>query len=621
MKRKKSRLWSVFEPKTPTHAECTICNKTMSYKSSITNLRKHLTRQHPTVNAPQSRLTKNDDHKYASTDQPEVPETKKIDSEDSPEIKKRSLKQSAPIVPKKVKVVQKEDIDEALLKLITQDLHPFSLVEGSGFQELVKSLNSSYSLPDRKSLSNKLLPAKYEDVLMKTINLLQEANSVTLTADCWTSYNNDCYMSLTAHFIDNEFQLKSALLDVCLYDEGHTSINVAAEVKRVADEWSLTDKVLLFISDNISNIKNAVTKDLQWTHANCIAHTIDHIATNALQHIEPLLDKISYIVSYFKRNTQAKNLLDYFQIEKGLVPKKLIRASNGWNSIYYMLERVLELKEELTTSLISIDKEDLSTLTDDEFIAIDQLVRVLAPLESATKTMSNDKKVLLSLVIIITNGLDEVYEKLYADLDDEICAEVREVVLEIISGIKTYFNDLEANSVLLISTILDPRFKTVGFSNENVADKAKEELIDCVTAIIEKKTTVQQAETEIKTAPETNRTSIWSSFDKKVSSVKKSLASTAQIKAKAEIQRYLQDSLLERSEDPLYWWMNAAYVYPHLSETVRLKFGQVATSVPCKWIFSKTGKLLLDRRNRLSTAKVKEIMFVHVNSTLENNTL
>lgn len=75
-----------------------------------------------------------------------------------------------------------------------------------------------------------------------------------------------------------------------------------------------------------------------------------------------------------------------------------------------------------------------------------------------------------------------------------------------------------------------------------------------------------------------------------------------------EIQRYLEQPLLNLSMSPLMWWKEHAYNFPHLSELVKFKFGTVATSVPCECIFSNSAQIISDRRNRISSDKVNQIM-------------
>lgn len=49
MNRKSSGIWQYCTALDRTHAKCGICNQRLSYKSSITNIKRHLARKHPEV--------------------------------------------------------------------------------------------------------------------------------------------------------------------------------------------------------------------------------------------------------------------------------------------------------------------------------------------------------------------------------------------------------------------------------------------------------------------------------------------------------------------------------------------------------------------------------------------
>lgn len=49
---KKSPIWNFFSVVDAYNAKCTVCRQILSYKSSISNLKKHFNRKHPTISFP-----------------------------------------------------------------------------------------------------------------------------------------------------------------------------------------------------------------------------------------------------------------------------------------------------------------------------------------------------------------------------------------------------------------------------------------------------------------------------------------------------------------------------------------------------------------------------------------
>lgn len=677
MSRKSSIIWKFFTPKDEITAMCNLCHQRCSYKSSITNLKQHMQRKHSTIRLT-SEEAKDDSSTFAvpstSTHSPEVQrptlkrthqstlvsvitkdgEKRTIQSnqnvsstphnlEDTSEEQvdcpsstpstsesvavpstsarrptRKRLYQSTINVVARVGFEQKKEIDNKLLQLITKDFQPFSIVDDVGFREYTKALNPSYSLPSRKTVSSTLLPAKYEEVYTKTKEIIKEATAVTITTDCWTSCKNESYIAVTAHYITPDFKPKSLLLETTTLDERHTSTVLANELRRVITEWNLQNKILLVVSDNAANIKKAIKDELKWRHLPCMAHTVNIIVQKALEEVSPLVEKTKSIVSYFKRSTTAKVKLDLYQKQNNKEPKMLVQSvATRWNSVYYMFERMLELKEEVRASLAALGKEDIAMLSNQEFDIINQVVKLLKPLEAVTKILSGERYVTLSSVVIIFNGLHKIYGEFKQD-ENMLDALPKQVLNKICEGLndKDQICNIENSDTLIVSTFLDPRYKTVGFKDTNVGDKAKSKVTNYLTSIIELKSTQEkQPETETTSLAdepdESEPNSIWSFFDEKAAQFRPSR--TYRSRAIVEVQRYLEEPLLSKSGDPLEWWKTNAYMYPYLSQMVKEKFGTVATSVPCERIFSAAGQIISDRRNRLSSKRVKEILFLNRN--------
>lgn len=104
---------------------------------------------------------------------------------------------------------------------------------------------------------------------------------------------------------------------------------------------------------------------------------------------------------------------------------------------------------------------------------------------------------------------------------------------------------------------------------------------------------------------------LWKSFDEKVNKIR--VPSNPTAAAILEIDKYMAEPLIDRHEDPLLWWYQRKNIYPKLYALVQRRLCITATSVPCERIFSKTGQIVSERRNRLKSSKISEIIFLHVN--------
>lgn len=104
---------------------------------------------------------------------------------------------------------------------------------------------------------------------------------------------------------------------------------------------------------------------------------------------------------------------------------------------------------------------------------------------------------------------------------------------------------------------------------------------------------------------------LWDIFDEDVYELIDQRSSASH--AIQELQKYLEDPLLPRTEDPLKWWMENKSKFPNIYELALKLLSIPATSVPSERLFSKSGRLLEDNRNRLAPKKTNMILFLYSN--------
>lgn len=625
---KTSLVWNYFKekPKSDAKAICNICKQEISYKSTSNNLRKHIERKHPTIKfhteeTANKTNTSNLPEPMEISDEPQPSTSKSLTTttnQDQPDKylsdkHATALKQTSvnTFLRKKMGVTARKQIDDSLMLLFIHDFQPFSIVEDYGFKKFVSVLNPSYDLPSRKTITKSFVTAAYEETYNETKIELNQVQSVTLTTDCWTSRNTENFLGVTAHFICDDFQIKTVLLDCTSFPESHTSVNLAAELKKIIEEWNLNEKILMVVSDNAANIRKAIKDELRLKHFGCYAHTINLIVQDALKHIIGIVDKIKSIVAHFKRSTSATAKLIEQQKRLGLEPKKLIQdVSTRWNSTYHMIERFTELEEPIRTTMALINTT-LPIVSMEEWEFLKEITKVLEPMDTITNFMSGEKFVTASSVIILTDGLMGIYKNFKNTKLNKLSLDV---INTISKGISFRLGNLECSNSLLMTAFLDPRFKNLGFSHETIGENTKKTVISLITTNIKNnKENVRQEEFS-EPSNYTKAGSLWESFEKKIATYQPT--GTAQSRAIIEVQRYLEEPLLARNEDPFKWWKSNAYNFPYLSELVKQKFVVVATSVPCERLFSKSGQILSERRNRLSTSKVKQLLFLKYNKKM-----
>ena len=62
------------------------------------------------------------------------------------------------------------------------------------------------------------------------------------------------YITVTCHFIDDEWNLKSSVLATVNMMKDHTAENIASDLKTITDEWNITGEEFAVLTNNASTI-------------------------------------------------------------------------------------------------------------------------------------------------------------------------------------------------------------------------------------------------------------------------------------------------------------------------------------------------------------------------------
>jgi hypothetical protein len=236
------------------------------------------------------------------------------------------------------------------------------------------------------------------------------------------------------------------------------------------------------------------------------------------------------------------------------------------------------------------------------------------------------------------------------------------------SSITNWFGNMELNPLLAEAMLLDPRFKTSGFTDNSAAELA----IRSVTEAASRETVMMSSPEPVKSPPrkpvtavdishtkspaakstqqsssvwddydqqvsdmlvsstnyvtlsvtgtndciqsssDQQKSSVWSDYDQKISGIVSTTKSPNSDAAK-QVERFLQEPPVPRQDSCLEWWRNRTAIYPRLLPIVRERLCIVATSISSENIFTSTGLALNDRRRSLSPCEVRQRVFLNAN--------
>ncbi|XP_037292450.1 zinc finger BED domain-containing protein 4-like, partial [Manduca sexta] len=333
-------------------------------------------------------------------------------------------------------------------------------------------------------------------------------------------------------------------------------------------------------------------------------------------------NKVQKIATHFSHSLIAQNELKQIQIERlnqsGL--SILQECSTRWNSTYYMMSRILKLKDSL---VLYSGTHAIPILTADEWIDLKKCITVLMPFEEITKELSSATATIASVIPLIytlKNTLET--EKYKEDTSDNF----KLMITKMIQDLNIRFQDIENNKIYTIATYLDPRYK-LKFFTEITKEQVRSEILEIFgcskTSHDEGPSSSKRSRNELATTSSSNQSRIQSCLAEilSISDEEEQNIDCADevyhqfIVKKTLLTEYNREKRLTLTEDPLLWWKNHTK-YHSLSNLVRQYLSPPPGSVPSEQLFSAAGLIYDPLRNRLSGDKAAKLLFVKYNLPL-----
>ncbi|KAE9542433.1 hypothetical protein AGLY_003294 [Aphis glycines] len=597
--KQRSTVWEHFKKNVDkTTVSCQICKKDLKFYGNTTNLKEHLKRKHPTAliipastaDDPDSELHSiesiNNLSNFQSSSTNSNSQTESSTLNQTLTKRSRQLTLYGTTKNNELTVAENNEIDKCLVKMITADYQPLSIVENVGFLEFTKKIQPLYTPPSRKLLTTKLLPDQYNVIYLKLKYMLENVNDVSITTDMWTSDSTRSYITVTCHFIFNDC-LYSPVLATEEVKESHTGENIASALSNIFNEWNISNKIVTIVSDNGANIKHAINDHLLKYHHPCVAHTLNLSVNESINQNTEFLRVLKIcraIVGHFKHSNLATEKLKEFQKQMGLPELKVKQdVCTRWNSSLNMIERLIQIKNPLSAAMSSLRRAP-NCLTSNEWDIITDCAPILKPFESLTIELSGEKYPTLSLVIPLVRGLQYTVRKVRPETD------------------------------------ADPKLKKTAFGLEDNANNSQQWLVDELTSIISINNGANDNNIEnINETPASltstgSSYSLWDHFDQKVTEVRSVICPN--VSATLMMRQYLELPHLPREKNSLDFWKQHKMILPELYKLQQKYLCIPATSVPSERVFSKAGLLTNDRRNRLSPKNLNYIIFLNSNLNL-----
>lgn len=553
----------------------------------------------------------------------------------------------------KLSKVKNDTITMRLANHIIQDMRPFSQIDSQAFREMILECEPRYKFPSRNTFKENIIPKIYETVAQNVKKGLS-GNTVAFTTDSWTSRATRSYVTITAHFVPENFEMCSKILQTRELEESHTGENIGEVLRNAATEWGCY--VTGITTDNASNMKIAARTANISIHLGCFAHTLNLASNKAIEvkSVHKLLGKIRVLVTFFHKSTTAAAILREKQKQLQVPEHKLvIDIKTRWNSSYIMVERFLEQQVSIIAAMVddkvkkmhsSKSKACTELLSPEEVQKLEAFLKTMAPMYHATLAMSEDQQPTVGVILPLLVKLKDHFTEVESDTTF-----VKEIKRAVLDNLKTRYTDENVVRFLEEAQALDPRFKHM--TSETTWSRIQTRAVEMGEKFpVVKKEPLGTSETEsvptsatrpstpelptlpptssnetqtVKleegvTSPPRKKTALSYLFEDDVEVVKVEGPVPVHELAEKELCLYKAEPKLKANQNPLSYWKTSSDRMPLMSYLARNVLCVQASSVPSERVFSIAGDIVTPTRACLDSDTLDMLIFLKKNMSTKD---
>ncbi|MCL7048250.1 hypothetical protein MKW94_014839 [Papaver nudicaule] len=565
---------------------CKFCKQSYSIATATGNLGRHLNHRHPgydTVSNP--------------SPQPITAVPKRAQSQ---------VKHSS--------TVDFDHLNWLLLRWLIGNSIPPSILEDTWLSNSFKFVNSMvklWSVERFQAVIVEAFKSMREDVKAS----FEHVNSkISVTLDFWTSYEQIFYMSVTGHWIDENWSAHKVLLDVSHIPYPCVSADIYHTLVKVLKMYNIDNRILSCTHDNSSNAIHAChtlkqdldsQKSVAFCFIPCAARTLNLIIQDGLQTAKPVISKIREFV--LEMNTSAEIASDFnlttsaYQEGSWKFP---IDASTRWSGNYTLLDIVRKASKSMD-AVIRKQEQSLGSrnmlLNTKEIVAINNLHQYLEPFHKTTNNMCTSKVPTVGLVLFF---MDHIVETIASCRESRHSPDWLKNAAEEMAKKARSYNSQVHNVHTYMAAILDPRIKgellPENLNLENYLEEARNHFLRSYS-------TIHFPTMANGYNPQDSEDGGSVSFAEEIARKRRRVNMTA---STDELSQYLSEPPSPFTTDVLDWWKGNSSRYPRLSVMARDFLAVQPTSVSPDDLFCGKGDETDKQRYCLPHASTQPVLSI-----------
>ncbi|XP_052852175.1 E3 SUMO-protein ligase ZBED1 [Drosophila gunungcola] len=478
-------------------------------------------------------------------------------------------------------VLSRRSFYQEMAFFVCRDRHPLQIIQGEGFQHLLKVLCPTYKPPSVAELERFICR---ETQLQRSKLRQQLATVSTLSLNCsmHTRAEGQSWLELVAHFHDGR-HLISRTLSVQTLPESLTSGHLVDCMERVCQRFDINKSKITCVTTRSNRLlENAVTTFLSAKHhVPCFADQLNLLLEAVLQRpeIHGLCEKIR---TYVEADRQSEEPSSQIKLQLDTMQRPL--------STYDMLDQYLKHS--------SVHVEEPPPLSPEQMDLGQQLLDVLRPMTSSMRELSRTPYPAASKALPMAHTLiNELKQE--KSSEHKVAQEVR---LFMGKQLEEHFEGMERNLNLAMSSLLDPRFRNIPFQRGALVAKYITQLYDMMQAHVDSGQAVVSVDH--------GNFDIWAAF-KTFSHEKQQLINGNNVAdADDEISTYFCAGLSTLQADPFQLWQELAPAHPFLYSVAQKYLHIPATALSPSRLFTADGAVVTEQYARLLENNMENVLFM-----------
>ncbi|XP_044494481.1 zinc finger BED domain-containing protein RICESLEEPER 1-like isoform X2 [Mangifera indica] len=518
-----------------------------------------------------------------------------------------------------------------LARMIILHGYPLTMVEHVGFRIFVKNLQPLFELvtSNRVEADCMEIYAKEKQKVYEVLDKLP--GKISISADGWATTGDSEYLCLTAHFIDEDWQLKKKTLNFIMTDPSLTEDVSSEAIMTCLMDWDIDRKLFAVTFDNgasndnmVYRIKDRLSQNRflylngQLFDVRCATNVVCLMVQDALEAVCDVTYKIRQSIQYVKSSQSTLAKFNEVALEIGVESPKWLCVDNPsqWNSTYSMLKDASECRE-VFFRLQEYEPDYRICPSDLEWERVNAIIGCLKLFVEVTNVFTKSKYMTANIYF---PEICDIHLHLI-----EWCKNPDEFLSSLALKMRSKFDEYwdKCNLGLAVAAMLDPRFKMrlmeyyYPLLYENSASELIDDVFECIKTLYNEHSigsplaSLDQGLTwQVSGGSGTLVCSEKDSRDK-LMGFDKYLNETSQTQgSKSDLDKYLEEPLFPRNVDfnVLNWWKVHTPRYPILSMMARNILGIPMSKVEHGSAFN-IGKRVLDHdRSSLRPTLVQALM-------------